>query len=98
MVDGQGQQAATVGLRPVGGEAQQGDGVAASGEGQGERMVDMGFQPRGQAGPDGAGPVGEIWRQPGLRAGGAAGGAAGQPMRVRASVALVRRAGLAVSA
>ena len=97
MVDGQGQQASAVRPRPAGGEAQQGDGVAAAGQGQGERAVDVGFQTRGQTGPRGPGPVGGVWRQPGLRAGGAA-AAAGQPMRVRASAARARTAGLAASA
>ena len=96
VVDGQGQQAAAVRLRPIGGDVQQGEGVAAAGQGEGERTVDAGFQPRGQARPDGPGPVGGVWRQPGLRAGAAAGAA--QPMRVRVSVARVRRAGLAASA
>ena len=96
MVDGQGQQAAAVGFRPVGGKAQQGEGVAAAGQGQGERTVDAGLQTRGQDGPRRTGPVGVVWGQPGLRAGVAAG--AGQPMRVRASVARARTAGLAASA
>jgi hypothetical protein len=58
MIDGQGQQAAAVRRRPGGGDAQQGDGVAAAGEGEGQRTIGAGLKPRGQAGPDGAGPVG----------------------------------------
>ena len=97
MIDGQGQQAAAVPARPRRGQPKQGDGVAAAGQGEGDRTVDAGFQSRGQDGPRGPGPVGGVWRQPGLRAGGAAAGAA-QPMRVRASVARVRTAALAASA
>ena len=97
MIDGQGQQPPAVIPRPVGGQPQKGDGVAAAGQGEGERAVEAGFQPRGEDGPRGPGPVGGVWRQPGLRAGGAA-GAAGQPMRVRASVARARTAALAASA
>ena len=97
VVDGQGQQASAVLTRPVDGQPQQGDGVPAAGQGEGDRAVDAGFQSRGQDGPRGPGPVGGVWRQPGLRAGGAAAGA-GQPMRVRASVARVRTAALAASA
>ena len=93
VVDGQGQQAAAVRPRPVGGETQQGEGVPAAGQGQGERMIDVGLEPRGQGGPGGPGPVGGIVRQPGLRA-----GAAGQPIRVRVSAARVRTAALAASA
>ena len=97
VVDGQGQQASAILAGPVGSQPKQGDGVAASGQGEGDRAIDAGFQPRGQDSPGGPGPVGGVWRQPPLRAGGAA-GAAGQPMRVRASVARVRTAGLAASA
>ena len=97
MIDGQGQQAAAVLACPPSGQPQQGDGVAAPGQGKSDRTVDAGFQPSGQDDPRGSGPVGGAWRQPGLRAGGAA-GVAGQPMRVRASVARVRTAGLAASA
>jgi hypothetical protein len=60
MIDGQGQQAAAVGARPVGGQAQQGDGVATAGQGQGKRAVDAGFQPRGQCRPRKPGPVGAV--------------------------------------
>ncbi len=99
MVDGQGQKAAAIGPGPVGGEAQQGDGVAAAGQGEGQRTINVCFQSRGQAGPGGPGPVGEGWRQPGLRVGGVVvAGAAGQPIRVRASVARLRTAALAPSA
>ena len=97
VIDGQGQQTAAVPARPLRGQPKQGDGVAAAGQGQGDRAVDAGFQPRGQDGPRGPGPIGGVWRQPPLRAGGAAAGA-GQPIRVRASVARVRTAGLAASA
>ena len=93
MIDGQGQQPAAVGPRPASRQPQQGDGIAAARQGQGDRAFDIGFQTRGQRGPDGPGPAGGVWRQPGLRA-----GAAAQPMRVRASVARVRTAALAPSA
>lgn len=99
VIDRQGQKSAAVGPGPVGSEAQQGDGIAAAGQGERERTINLDLKPRGQAGPDEPGPVGEVWRQPGLRVGGAGvAGAAGQPMRVRASVARVRTAALAPSA
>jgi len=75
---------------------QQGDGVAAAGQGETQRMIDVALQPGGQAGPDRPGPVVVGPAQPGRRAGVAAGAA--QPMRVRASVARVRTAGVAASA
>lgn len=95
MIDRQGQQAAAVLARPASRQPQQGDGIAAARQGQGDRAFDIGFQTRGQRGPGGAGPVSGDWRQPGLRAGAAG---AAQPMRVRASVARVRTAALAPSA
>lgn len=98
VIDGQGQEAPAVGAGPVGGEMQQGEGVAAARQGQGERMIDVRLQPRGQGGQDGPGPVGGIVRQPGLRAAAGAAGATGQPIRVRASVARVLTAALAPSA
>jgi hypothetical protein len=75
---------------------QQGDGVAAAGQGQGDRMTGVTLQPGGQAVPNRRGPVLDRRGQPGRRAGVAAGAA--QPMRVRASAARVRTAAVAASA
>lgn len=105
MIDRQGQKAAAVTPRPVGGDPQQGDRIAAAGQGQGDGAIDVGLKPRGQAvarPADPAGP-GRAVRiaQPPLRAGGRAAGAAGaaaQAKRVRISPARVRRAGDAASA
>lgn len=97
VVDGQGQQTAVVRPGPVGGEPEQGDGVPAPGQGQRDGMIDTRFQPCGQDSADRAGPVLGRWGQPALRVGGGAAGGV-QPMRVRASDARVRTAGLAASA
>ena len=97
MIDGQGQQSASVGPRPISGDLQQGDRVTATGQGQGDRMIDVTFQPLGQADQNRPDPVVRGLDQPGRR-GGVAAGAAAQPMRVRASVARVRTAGAAASA
>lgn len=88
--------------RPVGGDAQQGDGIAAARKGQGDRVSDVSLKPSGQtiarpADPAGPGTAFRI-AQPPLRAGGRAAGAAAQAKRVRISVARVRRAGDAASA
>ena len=96
VVDGQRQQPSAVRPRPVGGQVQQGDGVAATGQGEGDRMTGAALQPGGQAVPDRRGPIPGRRGQPGRRAGVAAGAA--QPMRVRASAARVRTAGVAASA
>ncbi len=98
VIDGQGQQSPTAGPGPIGGDPQQGDRIAAARQGQGDRMIDVTFQPVGQAGQSRPGPVVSGLDQPGRRGGGVAAGAAAQPMRVRASVARVRRAGAAASA
>ena len=90
VIDGQGQQAPTVIAGPVGGDGQQGDGVSAAGQGQGEGAVGVRLKPRGQpfanlAEPGGAGGI-----QPALRA--------GQAKRVRRAAARVRRAAAPASA
>lgn len=95
VVDGEGQQASTALPRPVGGDMQQGDGVAAAGQGEGDGMARIRFQPGGQAGQNRPGPAVVGLAQPGRRAGVAA---AAQPRRVRVSAARVRTAGLAASA
>lgn len=84
--------------RPVGGDAQQGDGIAAARKGQGDRVSDVGLKPGGQTIARPADPAGFGIAQPPLRAGGRAAGAAAQAKRVRISVARVRRAGDAASA
>lgn len=88
--------------RPAGGDPQQGDGIAAARQGQGDGMIGVRLQPGGQtiarpADPAGPGTAFRI-AQPPLRAGGRAAGAAAQAKRVRISAARVRRAGAAASA
>jgi hypothetical protein len=60
VIDREGQQASAVLTRPVGGEAQQGDGVATAGQGEGQRAVDSGLQARRECGPRGPGPVDQL--------------------------------------
>jgi len=98
VVDGQGQQAAAVGPRPLGGKMQQGDGIAAAGQGDGDRMIDTGLKPAVEDRPRLPQPVRRDSGQPGLRAGGRAAAGAAQAKRVRISVARVRRAAEAPSA
>ncbi len=86
VVDGEGQQTAAVVAGPAGGDLQQGDGVAAAGEGEGQRPVRPGFEPRAQPFADAVRPCGAGRAQPALRA--------GQAKRVRSSPARVRRAAL----
>lgn len=50
MIDRQGQQASPAGAGPSGGKQQQGDRIAAAAERYGQRMVDVVFEPRIQAG------------------------------------------------
>lgn len=52
MIHRQGQQPPALLARPVGGDVQQGDGVAAAGQGQRQRMFDVGLKPGRQAGAD----------------------------------------------
>lgn len=49
MVDGQGQDAATMSLRPGGGQFQQGQGVTAARKAQSDRRIDMSVEPGAQA-------------------------------------------------
>ncbi len=101
MIDGQGQQAAAVRPGPAGGQMQQGDGIAAAGQGEGERRRDVSLQTGGQAAVGLGDPVRIRGVQPGLRAGGrvVAGARAGvQANRVPISVARVRWAAVAVAA
>lgn len=97
MVHRQGQQAANVCLRPSGHQMQQGDGIAAAGQGDGNRMIDMGFELAVEDRPRLRQPARNDRAQPGLRAGGRAAGAA-QAKRVRISVARARRAAEEASA
>ena len=80
---------------------QEGDGVSAAGQGEGEWRRDISLQAGGQTAVGPGDPV-RIWRvQPGLRAGGrvVAGARAGvQAKRVPISVARVRWAAVAVAA
>ena len=90
MIDGQDQQAAARVTRPAGGEMQQGEGVAAAGQGEGQRPVGAAIQTPIQPLADAGGPGREVRAQPPLRA--------GQAKRVRNSPARVRRAALPPSA
>ena len=90
MIDGQGQQAAAGVMRPAGGQMQQGEGVAAAGQGEGQRPVGAAIQTPIQPLADAGGPGREVRAQPPLRA--------GQAKRVRSSPARVRRAALPPSA
>lgn len=90
MVDGQGQQRPAVIPRPAGGDPKQGDGVAAAGEGDGQRAGAVGLEPGGQPFADAMDPVRDGGTQPALRA--------GQAKRVRSSAARVRRAALPAAA
>ncbi len=87
MVDGQGQQRSSGLSRPVRGEVQQGDRVAAAGQGQGQGSVEAAFEAGVQPGADPAGPVsgggGAIYRR-----------GAGQANWVRRPAARVRKAAL----
>ena len=56
MVDGEGEQAPAVGAGPVGGEAQQGDGIAAAGPGEGDRAPGVPLKARAQPFADAAKP------------------------------------------
>lgn len=76
---------------PAGRDAQQGEGIAAAGQGQGQRPVRAGLEAGGQPVTDAVRPgrasAGRAGRaQPALRA--------GQAKRVRSSPARVRRASL----
>lgn len=75
---------------PSGGDVEQGDGVAAAGQGEGQRAVAVCFKPGGQPVADAGDPVGIGRAQPALRA--------GQAKRVRSSAARARRAALPASA
>ena len=90
MVDGQGQQAAAVVAGPAGGEVEQGDGIAAAGQGDGQWAGAVGVEPDGQPFADPVQPGRGGRAQPALRA--------GQAKRVRSSPARVRRAALPASA
>lgn len=90
MVDGQGQQAAAVIAGPAGGDLEQGDGVAAAGQGEGQRIRGAGLKPDGQPFADAVQPGRGGRAQPALRA--------GQAKRVRSSPARARRAALPASA
>lgn len=96
VVDGEGDQATPVTAGPVGGDPQQGDGIAASRQSQGQGRVAVALEPAGQAGAGPLQPGGRLG-QPGLRAG-VAGAAGAQAKRVRISVARVRSAEVAPSA
>lgn len=97
MIDGHGQQSTAVGLGPSGGDMKQGQGVATPRQGQHDRLPTPRLESRGEAGLDSGHPGGiKARRQPGLRAGVAA--AAGQPTRVRVTVARARTAGVAPGA
>lgn len=98
MVDGEGQQAAAIRPRPPGRDAQQGDGVAAARQGDGDRVIDVGLEPAVEDRPRPLRPFRRDRAQPGLRAGGRAAAGAAQAKRVRISVARVRRAAEAPSA
>lgn len=76
---------------PAGGDLQQGDGVAAAGQGKGQRAGAAGFKPGGQPGADAIDPARGGGAQPALRG-------AGQAKRVRRSPARVRRAALPAAA
>ena len=90
MVDGQGQQAAARVTRPAGGEMQQGEGVAAAGQGEGQRPVGAAIQTRLQPLAGAGDPRRVVRAQPPLRAG---------ELRTRfACPARVRRAALPPSA
>jgi len=91
MVDGQGEKAAAVVSRPVGGDGQQGDGVSSSGQGQGEGPLDVRLKPGGQPFADAVDPGRGGRAQPALRG-------AGQAKRVRRPAARVRRAALPAAA
>ena len=90
MVDGEGQQAAARVTPPARGEMQQGEGVAAAGQGEGQRPVDAALQTRLQPLAGAGDPRRVVRAQPPLRA--------GQAKRVRNSPARVRRAALPPSA
>ncbi len=76
--------------RPCGGDPKQGDGVAAAGEGEGQRAGAVDREPGGQPFADAIDPVRDDRTQPPLRA--------GQAKRVRSPAARVRRAAAAASA
>ena len=86
VIDGQNQKAAAVVAGPAGGDLKQGDGVAAAGEGEGQRARAVGFKPGAQPFADAMDPGRAGRAQPALRA--------GQAKRVRSSPARVRRAAL----
>lgn len=75
---------------PAGGDLKQGDGIAAAGQGEGQRAGCVGFKPGAQPVADAMDPVRDGRTQPALRA--------GQAKRVRSSAARVRRAAAPASA
>lgn len=97
VIDGERQQASPGRPRPIDRDMQQSDGIAAAGQGDGDRMIDMGFEPAVEDRPRLRQPARNDRAQPGLRAGGRAAGAA-QAKRVRISVARERSAAEEVSA
>lgn len=86
----------------MGGEVEQGDGIAAAGQGQGDGTRTVRLKPGGQAALGPGKPVRIGRAQPGRRAGGrvvVAGARAGvQAKRVAISVARVRWGAVAVAA
>ena len=102
VIDGQGQQRTALRPCPVGGKVQQGDGIAAAGQGDDDRIRAVGPKAGAQPGLGVREPVGVAQAQPGRRAGvraGAAGARAGvQAKRAPSSVARVRWAAEAVAA
>lgn len=97
MIDGQGNQATIMGPGPSRRDMKQGDRVAAARQRQSERMANRPLKPTTQTGLDTGDPRCVLASgQPGLRAGVAAG--AGQPTRVRISVARARTDGVAAAA
>lgn len=102
VIDGQRRQATAVRLRPLDGEVQESDRIAAAGQGESDRAGVIAPQPGGQAGLSPGDPIRVLPAQPGLRAGGrvaVAGARTGaQAKRVPSSVARVRWAAEAVAA
>lgn len=91
VIDGQGQQRAAMVAGPAGGDLQQGDGIAAAGQGERQRTGAAGLEPGGQPFADAVEPVRGGRTQPALRG-------AGQAKRVRSSPARARRAALPAAA
>lgn len=75
---------------PAGRDPEQGEGVAAARQGEGQRMRNIGLKPLGETPADPADPGRIGGRQPALRA--------GQAKRVRSSPARVRTEALAAVA